>query len=86
MIDREFYGTREDGINLYRTYTDKNVYIHQEQTGAEYAIEAIDVENAPYTYTETDIPIDIEPSPIDEDIVQKAEAFDYLTGRSDGDE
>ena len=23
---------------------------------------------------------------LDEDIVQKAEAFDYLTGRSDGDE
>lgn len=58
MIIREFYRTREDGVNLYRTYTDKNVYIHQEQTGAEYAIEAIDVENAPYTYTETDIPIE----------------------------
>ena len=83
MIDREFYGTREDGINLYRTYTDKNVYIHQEQTGAEYAIEAIDVENAPYTYTETDKPVEGEGA---SDIVQKAEAFDYLTGRSDGDE
>ncbi len=27
-----------------------------------------------------------QPSPIDEEIVQKAEAFDYLTGRSDGNE
>ena len=27
-----------------------------------------------------DIPV--EPAPIDEEIVQKAEAFDYLTGRS----
>ena len=83
MIIREFYRTREDGVNLYRTYTDKNVYIHQEQTGAEYAIEAIDVENAPYTYTETDIPIEGEGA---RDTEQKAAAFDYLTGRSGGDE
>lgn len=79
MIDREFYRTREDGVNLYRTYTDKNVYIRQEQTGDEYPIEAIDVENAPYTYTETDIPIDGEGASETE---QKAAAFDYLTGRS----
>lgn len=26
------------------------------------------------------------PAPIDEDTEQKAEAFDYLTGRSDGNE
>lgn len=58
MIKKEFYRTREDGVNLYRTYTDKNVYIRQEQTGKEYQLEAIDVENAPYTYTETDIPIE----------------------------
>ena len=58
MIDREFYRTREDGVNLYRTFTNKNVYIRQEQTGEEYPVEAIDVENAPYTYIETDIPIE----------------------------
>lgn len=86
MIDRGFYRTREDGVNLYRTFTNKNVYIRQEQTGEEYPVEAIDVENAPYTYIETDIPIDIEPSPFDEDIVQKADAFDYLTGRSAADD
>lgn len=70
MIDREFYRTREDGVNLYRTFTNKNVYIRQEQTGEEYPVEAIDVENAPYTYIETDIPIEGEGA---SDTEQKAE-------------
>ena len=59
MIVREFYRTRKDGVNLYRTYSDKNVLILQNETGIEYE-EAIDVENAPYTYSETDKPIVIE--------------------------
>ena len=70
MTDREFYRTREDGVNLYRTFTNKNVYIRQEQTGEEYPVEAIDVENAPYTYTETDIPIEGEGK---SEVKQKAE-------------
>jgi hypothetical protein len=53
MIVREFYKTREDGVNLYRTYSDEGYYILQTQTGIEYS-EAIDVENAPYVYMETD--------------------------------
>ncbi len=81
MIVKELYTTRSDGVKLFLNYSNKGVYIRQDQTGTLYD-EAIDVENAPYTYTETDIPIDVEPSPVDEDIVQKAEAFDYLTGRS----
>jgi hypothetical protein len=61
MIIKEFCETRFDGVNLYRTYSDEGVYIVQNETGAEYA-EAIDVEGAPYTYSETDKPIeDIEP-------------------------
>ena len=61
MIVREFYRTRNDGVNLYRTYSDKDVYILQNETNIEYA-EAIDIENAPYTYSETDKPIEnIEP-------------------------
>lgn len=61
MIIKEFYSTRKDGVNLYRTYSDKGVYILQNETNTEYA-EAIDVEGAPYTYSETDKPIeDIEP-------------------------
>lgn len=53
MVIREFYRTRKDGINLYRTYSDANFYIKQNETGIEYT-EAIDIENAPYTYSETD--------------------------------
>ena len=59
MIVREFYRTRKDGINLYRTYSDNGFYILQNETNIEYE-EAIDVENAPYTYTETDKPIEKE--------------------------
>ena len=58
MIIKSFYEKRADGVKLYRTFSDKNVYIKQNQTGAEYS-EAIDIKNAPYTYTETDRPIDI---------------------------
>ena len=56
MIKREFYETRADGVNLYRTYSDNCMYIRQDQTGNEYD-EAIDIETAPYTYTENDKPI-----------------------------
>lgn len=57
MIIREFYKTRNDGVNLYRTYSDEGLYIKQNETGREYT-EAIDVEGAPYTYWETDKPIE----------------------------
>ena len=53
MVVKEFYETRDDGVNLYRSYSDEGFYIIQDQTGAKYE-EAIDVEGAPYTYTETD--------------------------------
>lgn len=59
MVVREFYGTRKDGVNLYKHYSDKGFYILQNETGVEYS-EAIDVESAPYTYEETDIPIEQE--------------------------
>lgn len=52
-IVREFYKTRNDGVNLYRTYSDIGNYILQNETQIEYS-EAIDVEGAPYTYSETD--------------------------------
>ena len=57
MIIKEFYKKRSDGINLYRTYSDNNLMIRQVETGDVYA-EAIDVENAAYTYEETGISID----------------------------
>ena len=53
MIRTEFYETRPDGANLYRTYSDAHKRIRKDQTGAVYD-EAIDVENSGYTYTETD--------------------------------
>ena len=53
MIKKEFYKQREDGLNLYRTYSDINHKIKQIETGIIFD-EAIDVENANYTYEETD--------------------------------
>ena len=53
MIIREFYITRKDGVNLYKTYSDKDVYIIKQGTDEKYD-EAIDVENTNYTYEETE--------------------------------
>lgn len=59
MIVREFYRTREeDGVNLYRIYSDESKDIRKVDTDEVYA-EAIDVEGAPYTYEEIDTPIDV---------------------------
>lgn len=66
MIVKEFYMTRKDGINLYRTYSDKNKMILQVKTGIKYD-EAIDVESAPYTYQETDEDILSEEPPLEND-------------------
>ena len=33
MIRREYYMTRKDGVNLYRTYSDSGKMIMQLQTG-----------------------------------------------------
>lgn len=57
MIIKEFYKKRSDGINLYRTYSDSKLMIRQVETGNVYA-EAIDIENAAYTYEETGMSID----------------------------
>ena len=56
MIVKEFYRTRNDGVNLYRTYSNEGYIILQNETGIEY-VEAIDVENASFTYSETNISI-----------------------------
>lgn len=53
MIKREYHSTRKDGVKLYRTYSTDGFYIIQNETGVEYS-EAVDVENALYTYSETD--------------------------------
>ena len=59
MIVREFYMKRKDGVNLYRTYSDKGLMIKQVETGVIYE-EAIDVENAPYSYEEVEEKIEYE--------------------------
>lgn len=60
MIVTEFYNTRKDGVKLYKTYSDKNVYIHKIGTEEEYS-EAIDVENSGFEYEETTKEIVTEP-------------------------
>lgn len=51
MIKKEFFATRDDGVNLYRTFSDDELHIRQVETGIEFS-EAVDVENVAYTYEE----------------------------------
>ena len=72
--------TTESGAERVKAFSDKNVYI--ERDGVEYT----DVDDFAYqnrVYTETDKPIEGEPQ---DEAEQKAEAYDYLTGRSNGNE
>lgn len=77
MVIKDFYRTREDGVNLFKQFdvvVDENgipvrdengnyiptgFCILQNETGVEYD-EAIDVENAIFTYSETQKPIGVE--------------------------
>lgn len=63
-----------------KSYSDSGYMI--ERDGVQYS-EAIDPTELGRTYTETDVPIEGE---IASEAEQKAAAFDYLTGRSGGDE
>lgn len=55
MIITEYYKTREDGVALNRTYSDKGMMIERE--GIRYE-EAVDPAELNRQYTETDEPID----------------------------
>ena len=68
MIITEYYKTREDGVVLNRTYSDAGFYILQNETGIEYS-EAVDVEGAPYTYSETDELIETEGEATEQDYI-----------------
>ena len=60
MIQTKYYRTRKDGVKLFITTTDKGeYYLRQIPTGILY-FEPVDVEGAPYTYEETDIPLEKE--------------------------
>lgn len=80
MIVRKLYTTRRDGAKLYITYSDSGMKIAQSPTGILYD-SAIDVENAPYTYTETNEPVD---EPIDpeyhEPDISAQDALDAIFG------
>lgn len=54
MIITEYYKTREDGVVLNRTYSDKGMMI--ERDGVRYG-EAIDPAELNREYTETDEPV-----------------------------
>lgn len=53
MIKRELFKIRNDGVKLYRTYSDENYRILQVETNQVFD-EAIDVEDANFTYIETE--------------------------------
>lgn len=53
MIKRELYKVRNDGIKLYKTYSDENYRILQVETNQVFE-EAIDVETSSFTYIETE--------------------------------
>lgn len=77
MIKKELYTIRENGIKLYRTYSDEHFKIKQLETGVIYD-EAIDIETADYTYEET-----TEKIQQSEDLTEielKAKAYDILIG------
>ena len=57
MIVKEFYKTRDDGVNLYRSYSTENLKIRKVGTNEVYD-EAIDIQDAPYEYEETNEIID----------------------------
>lgn len=73
-IVKEFYRTRNDGVNLYRTYSNEGYMIHKLNTEEIYD-EAIDVENTPFEYEETDEPVEQFSN-----LEQKAMAYDILVG------
>lgn len=74
MIQFEYLN---DGT-LMRQYSDKGVKLLQNETGEKYS-DPIDLVPCPYTYSETDEPIEKESN--EEDILQaKAEAYDIIIG------
>lgn len=80
MIVRKLYITREDGVKLYITYSDSGMKIEQSPTGILYD-SAVDVENAPYTYMETNEPVE---EPIDHEYsepeIPAQDALDAIFG------
>lgn len=53
MIKQEYYKTRNDGVVLFKTYSDTNKYVKQVETNRVYPV-AIDVYPIKYTYIEVE--------------------------------
>lgn len=51
-IVNEYFETRDDGVKLYRKYSDENKFIRKKGTN-EFYEEAVDIEDTPYEYIET---------------------------------
>ena len=75
-IVKEFYKTRNDGVNLYKTYSNEGYIIHK-LNKEEYYSEAIDVENTPFEYEETEEKIETEEI---SEVKQKAQSYNILVG------
>lgn len=71
-IVKEFYKTRNDGVNLYKTYSNKGYKIHKLNTEEIYD-EAIDIENAFFEYEETTEFINNENNATEEDYLEALE-------------
>ena len=76
MIKREFYKERNDGVKLYKTYSDESYRIQKVGTDEIYD-EAIDVENTSFEYEETTEKIETEEI---SEVEQKAQAYNILVG------
>ncbi len=57
MIVKEFFMTRKDGVRLFKTFSTENLKIRKLGSNEVYDT-AIDIENAPYTYVETNEPVE----------------------------
>ena len=75
-IVKEFYKTRNDGVNLYKTYSNEGYIIHKLNT-EEYYSEAIDAKNTSFEYEETTEKIETEEI---SEVEQKAQAYNILVG------
>ena len=69
MIKTEFYKTREDGVDLYHTYSDLNVKIQCNETDNIYD-EVVNIQNSDHTFIETNYPIVINEEYNPEEAVQ----------------
>lgn len=79
MIIVEYFTTRQDGVVLNRTYSDKGMMI--ERDGVRYS-EAVDPANLGREYTETDELINDPENGLTE-TEEKAMAYDILMGVSE---